>query len=416
MSNSRNWANPRQIVRPRSSGRVPVLLCLLLAGLCSLAVYRWGYEHWWPTRAKPTYTATAYVVEPAEGLADVRPSRSGTPYLTSTANDSNVRYGVPDLHDAPARVPLTNTDADPQRAREAADAMADLYVSDRDKEWRGSTDQSLSEARRWVEEARQEHQQSITRLEAFKQKRHETAVEEKTAEFPRQQTITNPQWLKLEQESMQLIKQRDELLATRTDQHPAVIEVSDQIVEIERQMAAIPRDIPFSDEAAEQDASMSVAVENADRAKSQKMDALTAAVSEAEESLREAELAALDTEERLDSPPRYAVEYAGVVENPPAFDYGWRRLMWTTLAAGLMMAFGAGTFSFGAGVEPPVGSASEVKKTTGKSVVGTIPSEDTATDQAEIHRQTSLQRTAITIGLLLILACPAVAVWGVLGI
>lgn len=383
MSKSRNWANPRQIVRSRSSGRVPVLLCLLLAGLCSLAVYRWGYEHWWPVRAKPTYTATAYVVEP-----------------DSTA----------------ARVPLANTDADPQRARDAADAMAELYVSDRQKEWRDRTDQSLAEARRWVEEASRKHQQSIAQLEAFKQKRHEAAVEEKTAEFPRQQTITNPQWLKLEQESTQLIKQRNELLVTRTDQHPSVIDVSDKLVEIERQMAAIPRDIPFSDKAAEQDASMSVAVEKTDRATSRKLDALTTAVLEAEESLGEAELAALDAEERLDSPPRYSVEYAGVVENPPAFDYGWRRLMWTTLAAGLMMAFGAGTFSFGAGVEPPVGSVSEVKKATGKSVVGTIPSEDAAADQAEIHRQTNLQRTAITIGLLLILVCPAVAIWGVLGI
>lgn len=385
MSKSSNWANPRQIVRPRSSGRVSVLLCLLLAGLCSLAVYRWGYEHWWPARAKPTYTATAYVVEP-----------------DSTA----------------ARVPFASTDADPQRAREAADAMAELYVSDRQKEWRGRTDQSLAEARRWVEEAGEKHRQSIAQLEAFKQKRHEAAVGENNAvaKFPRQNTITNPQWLKLEQESTQLIKQRDDLLATRTEQHPAVIEVSDKLVEIERQMAAIPRDIPFSDEAAEQDVSMSETGEKTDQDASKKLQALTAAVSEAEESLREAELAAKDAEERLDSTPRYSVEYAGVVENPPAFDYGWRRLMWTTLAAGLMMAFGAGTFSFGAGVEPPVGSALEVKRATGKSVVGTIPSENAAADQAEIHRQTNLQRTAITIGLLLILVCPVVAVWGVLGI
>lgn len=385
MSKNRNWSNPRQTVRPRSTGRVPVLLCLLLACLCSLAVYRWGYEHWWPVRAKPTYTATAYVVEP-----------------DSTAG----------------RVPLVNTDADEQRAREAADAMANLYVSDRQKEWRGRTEQSLVEARRWVEETQQRHQQSIAQLEAFISKQRKTTIEKKTvlAEAPHRNTITNPQWLKLEQQSMELIKQREGLLATRTHQHPSVIEVSDKIVEIERQMAAIPRDIPFSEEAAERDASMSVATQNIDTEDRRKIDELTTFVTEDEESVHEAELAMQDAEQRMEMPPQYSIEYAGIVKNQPEFDYGWRRLIWTTLAAGLMMAFGAGTFSFGAGIEPPVATSTEVRNMTGKSVVGTIPAEDAAADRAEISHQSNVQRMMITIGVLLILVCPVLAAWGVLGI
>ncbi|NLF07798.1 MAG: hypothetical protein GX594_07430, partial [Pirellulaceae bacterium] len=86
------------------------------------------------------------------------------------------------------------------------------------------------------------------------------------------------------------------------------------------------------------------------------------------------------------------------------------------LAVGLMMAVGAGVFSYGAGMEPPVVTALEVRKLTGKSVVGTIPVDDVIADRTTINRQTSVQRKTIIIGVMLILICPVVAAWGVMGI
>ncbi|MBU4271796.1 MAG: hypothetical protein KKA28_08055, partial [Planctomycetes bacterium] len=77
---------------------------------------------------------------------------------------------------------------------------------------------------------------------------------------------------------------------------------------------------------------------------------------------------------------------------------------------------GAGSLSLGAGIEPPVATAAEVRAKTGKAIIGTIPADDPTTDAAEIGRQRRIRRTTITLGLLLMLSCPAVAIWGVLGI
>ena len=383
--------DPRQIVQPKSTGKVPLLLCLLLAGLSSFTVYRWGYGHWWPVRAKPTYTATVYVVD--------RPAETAT-----------VGTGK--------RVPLTSTDADPQRARAAAEAMADSYISTRQDEWRNHMEQPLTEASGRVAEAQQRRQQCIDRLEAFKRDMHDASAAKETVktDSPHPKMITNPQWLALERQSMKLINRREELLATRTSRHPSVMEVSDKIVEIERKMANTPREIPYAQEKVEQDASMTAAAEAQARENERRLAELDAAVAEAEKSLRQAESVERNALERLQSTPDYTVEQARIVENPPASDYRWWRLIYTTLGVGLMMAFGAGSLSFGASIEPPVATAAEVRNVTGKTVVGAIPPDEAAADELEIGRQWGVRRTTIALGILLMLTCPVAAVWGVLGI
>ncbi|MCD4728545.1 MAG: hypothetical protein K8R46_12840 [Pirellulales bacterium] len=380
------WIRPRQTVRPRANGRIPVLLCLLVAGMTALVVYRWGHEKWLPVRAKPTYTATAYVVEPPGDVS---------------------------------RVPFINTDADPQRAREAADSMAELYIGDRRKEWRSRVEGQRIEARRSVEQTRWEYDESVARLEAFVQKLRSADAKQPSATADvesRPLMVANPRWLELERQSAELIRHREELLVDRTHLHPAVREVSDKIVDIQRRMAGIPREIPDSQAEAEIEASQRRVAERLEKEHQRKLAELTAAVEQTRKTCEEAEFAERRAMQRMQSGPQYSIEYARLVENPPSVDYGWRRLMWTTLAAGLMMAFGAGSLSLGAGIEPPVATAAEVRAKTGKSIIGTIPADDSTPELAQIGRQRRIRRTTITLGLLLMLSCPAAAVWGVLGI
>ncbi|MBU4273032.1 MAG: hypothetical protein KKE86_05550 [Planctomycetes bacterium] len=401
------WIHPQQTVRPRSNGKVPVLLCLFVAGMTALVVYRWGHEKWLPVRAKPTYTATAYIVEHP---GDV---------LGGTAAPGRVQGVAQPGAAVPHRVPFVNTDADPQRAREAADSMAELYVGDRRKEWRSRVEGQRIEARRSVEQARREHDESVARLEAFEQKLRYADAKQPSATTDvksRPSMVTNPRWLELERQSVALIKRRKELLDDRTHLHPAVREVSDKIVELERRMADIPREIPDSQAEAEIEASRRRVAERLEKEYQRRLAELTAAVEQTKKTCEEAELAERRAMQWMQSGPQYSVEHARLVENPPPVDYGWRRLMWTTLAAGLMMAFGAGSLSLGAGIEPPVATAAEVRAKTGKSIIGTIPADDPTPDAAEIGRQRRIRRTTIVLGLLLMVACPAVAIWGVLGI
>ena len=400
------WIRPQQTVRPRSNGKVPVLLCLLVAGMTALVVYRWGHEKWLPVRAKPTYTATAYVVEhPRNAATDGRADVGGSRFDESSAGGT--------------RVPLVNTDADPRRAREAAGSMAELYVGDRRKEWRSRVEGQRIEARRSVEQAHLERDESVARLEAFVQKLRYADAKQPSATTDvksRPSMVTNPRWLELERQSAELIHSREELLVDRTHLHPAVREVSDKIVEIERRMADIPREIPDSQAEAEIEASRRQVAERLEKEYQRRLAELTAAVEQTRKTCEEAELAERRAMQGMQSGPQYSVEHARLVENPPSVDYGWRRLMWTTLAAGLMMAFGAGSLSLGAGIEPPVATAAEVRAKTGKSIIGTIPADDPTPDTAEIGRQRRIRRTTIVLGLLLMLSCPAAAVWGVLGI
>ncbi len=424
------WIRPQQTVRPRANGRIPVLLCLLVAGMTAVVVYRWGHEKWLPVRAKPTYTATAYVVEhPHNAVPDGRANVGGNRFDESS--------------DGGTRVPLVNTDADPQRAREAADSMAESYVGDRRKEWRTRVEGQRIEARRSVEQARREHDESVARIEAFEQKLQFADAKQPAATTDvasRPSMVVNPRWIELERRSEELIRHREELLVDRTNLHPAVREVSDKIVEIERRMAGIPREIPDSQAEAEIvkgdrsdlprsgpkgalhksdlspfDRRHRVA-ERLEKERQRRLAELTAAVEQTGKTCEEAKFAERRAMQRMQSGPQYSVEHARLVENPPSVDYGWRHLIWTTLAAGLMMAFGAGSLSLGAGIEPPVATAAEVRTKTGKSIIGTIPAADPAPELAEIGRQRRIRRTTIILGLLLMLSCPAVAVWGVLGI
>ena len=128
----------------------------------------------------------------------------------------------------------------------------------------------------------------------------------------------------------------------------------------------------------------------------------------------EAELAERRTIQQRAS-PQLMVTYVKVAQDPPAVDCGWWRLACSTLAAGALMAFGLGAVWFGATIEPAVASIAEIEAALGGPIIGTVPAHDPMAGPIAPDRRTRMRHTAITMGLLLMAACPLAAAWGVMG-
>ncbi len=143
---------------------------------------------------------------------------------------------------------------------------------------------------------------------------------------------------------------------------------------------------------------------------------MTAAAAAARQACDEAELARQRAVEEQKAGLPLVIESAQVVRNPSPVDYGWWRLLGTAICCGVVMALGTGSLALGVGVESPEMSVAEVQADLGEPLIGIIPADDTAAAAAKVDRQRRIRRAAITIGLLLVAACPLVAVWGVLGI
>ena len=132
----------RQTVRPRSSVRIPVLVCALIFAVTAVVVNRWGRERWVPVSRQTTYTATAHAVETATGV----------------------------------RTPFTVTDVDPRRAKESAGVLAERYAAHRVAEWRRNAEDKCQKARDAAEKARQECRENAARLAAFERQRAGRAI------------------------------------------------------------------------------------------------------------------------------------------------------------------------------------------------------------------------------------------------
>ena len=401
-------------VRPRSSGGVPVVLCLLLFGLTATVVYRWGHERWTPVNPHATYTATAYVV----------------PCLRSAA----LVEAAPLAAGAEARIPMCHTDGDPQRAVAAANASAERYVRDRLAEWKRCTEGPRLIAHEATEKAQREHAQTTARLETFRRQLAEAAQAAARARLTAQPPspsppplVDNPQWLDLDRQLAELQRRYDGLLVDRTPLHPAVRDLASRIAGVKDQLATTPRQVPDTKprpavaslpdtkpQPAVAPLTPDALITTADQ---ETLAELTAAVEKSRQACEEAESAENRALQEQKAGPQFTIDRAQAVEHRPPPDYGWRRLMWTTLMTGVLMAFGVGSVSAGANIEPPAASIEEVRIDADVPVVGMIPADDPLPDPvATSRRQSRIRRTLIAIGLLLIAAGPVLAIWGVLGI
>jgi uncharacterized protein involved in exopolysaccharide biosynthesis len=387
----------KQTVRPRSARWMPAPLCLVAFCLTALVVYCWGTEIWIPRDVKPKQNATAYVIERA-----AKPGQSDV------------------------RIPMAANDDDPRRAEAAANARADAYVKHEQAVWQRSTAVVYHKARQAVELASRELAQSEDRLEAFRRQiTRATAKPQATGlrpeSSPSQAMIDNPKWLDLDRRLGELQRRRDSLLINRTPAHPAVEDVAVQIKDLQRQMAAIPRQIlntaaksktPVAPPKSSPAANDSIAGKD-----TEKLSELTDAAETTRRTWQQASAAEKLARNAQRAGPRFTVVYARVAENSPRPDSGWQRLLYTTLSASMLMAVGAAFLSAGANIQPPVASVAEVQAAAGVPIMATIPPTTSAPSPLWLsRRQTRLRRTLLAVGLLLALACPAAAVWGLMGV
>ena len=389
------WNRPRNVVRLASAARAPILVCLLAFGLTAIVVYRWGRESWIPISTKPVYTATACVVQrQVEGSV-------GT------------------------RIPFEYTDDARERAVEVANAQTERYVRDRRAEWTRRTEGPCRQAKANIEKARQEHAEAVARLEAFQRELAEAAANVQRKEAMRlPRPADNPQWLDLHRRFTDLQRRYDELLVERTVLHPAVVDVALRMATIKEQLDVTPQrrtsvgdELPVRIELPSEDSAPTEADQRIAEQNQRKLDELTQAVDRAAQAIDDATAAQQRAIQAQQAGPKFFIEPAQVVEIPPRIDYGWRRLMSTTFATGLLMMFGVGFVAIGRGIEPRVASVAEVEADLGVPLVGMIPADDPAADPAAASRRQSRdRRTMISVGTLLMLLCGAVAIWGVTGI
>jgi hypothetical protein len=387
----------KQTVRPRSARWMPVPLCLVVFCLTAIVVYGWGTEIWIPRDAKAKPSATAYVIE--------RAAKAGP---------------------SDARIPMAANDDDPRRAEAAANARAEAYVKDRQAQWQESTAGAYRKAQQAAEQASREHAQNEDRLATFRRQMAEATAQPQATEAQHENSsspvmIDNPKWLDLNHQLGELQRRRTSLLIDRTPAHPAVEDVAVRIKDLQRQMATVPRQIvgtasakpkisaaPAKIMPASKDSTASQAAE--------KLGELKAAVETTRLACQQAEAAEKQARDAQNAGPQYTVVYAQAPEIAPTPDYGWQRLMYTTLAAGALMAFGASTLAAGANIQPPVASVAEVQAATGVSVMATIPATNPGPSPLWLsRRQRRVRHTLLAVGLLLMLACPAAAIWGLMG-
>ena len=235
--------------------------------------------------------------------------------------------------------------------------------------------------------------------------------------------IDNPKWLDLNRRLGDLQQRRDALLVDRTPAHPAVEDVAVRIRDLQQQIAAIPRQVASTVSAKhETSAAPSPAkntqatAESTARGGIEKLSELEAAARRSLLVRQQAEAAEKQAiRDGQESGPQYTVVYAQIAEQAPLADADWQRLMYATLAAGVLMAFGAGFLTAGAYIHPPVADASEVQTAAGVPVIATIPATSQLPNPAWLsRRQNRLRRVLLAAGLLLMAACPAAALWGLL--
>ncbi|MEN6457658.1 MAG: hypothetical protein ABFC63_01900 [Thermoguttaceae bacterium] len=401
----------RSLTVRRSSVGTPIVLCLLIAALTGVGVFRWGYPRWTPVKTVPPFTATAYALDRSPG---------------ETPQADPIQHRPPTVH----RVPFVVSDTDSDRAAQAADRLAEAHVTCQRAAWQKAIDSACAEARQKAVAAHRRLAKcesdltSLRQLLAARSTPPQTATEPSATAGPR--LVDNPEWVALNQERSELRRRYDDLLEKRTPAHPAVQDVAHRIEAVEQQLAVTRRQIPDSRAASASAGAMEKA-RRADRDESGKdraeqarqkprLDAAIEAVADARRDSEQAERILKQTVAAHAAGSPYAVERAKVVENLSAVDYGRWRLLATAAAAALAMGFGAGFVTFASRIELPELDVAQIRSDLGESVIGVMPSYDPVPAIVRVAARRRLRRVSLMVGFSLIVATPLVAMWGVLGI
>ena len=202
---------------------------------------------------------------------------------------------------------------------------------------------------------------------------------------PHPSRVQNPEWTRLNESLRRLNQRRAHLLLERTPAHPEVLEVSDELAEIERAMADVPRWLsatppegtpevrpPVTPSPKTADTAL-VAERAAERHAQFRME-LTRLNRYAEESRQRYEqLAARERDAWAVWLQQREAEFVPVSATETLYrDTADNMLLSTALLAGMAMMVGVGMFATGASMESPVKSASQVSSLLQVPVVATV--------------------------------------------
>jgi hypothetical protein len=223
--------------------------------------------------------------------------------------------------------------------------------------------------------------------------------------------VVNPHWVRLNDELTSLERQRTQFLIDRTPDHPEVQYIEIRIVDIQQQLAVVPKWIAAEDveEAVAQPAPQERPAPTPEPQQQievlQKYHALREQVDRAHQLRQQAAERERWAWRQCQTEPAIRAErgQARMVPTPPTSQNG---LVFAALAAGLAMAAGAGMVSMGTAVQLPLTTVDQVEAALPVPVVGTIPASDAAVELVTGKRWQPLKRlTLITAGLLLVGGC-----------
>jgi uncharacterized protein involved in exopolysaccharide biosynthesis len=367
-------------------------------------------------------------------------------------------------------VSVIYTNPSAQYSAQLANTLAGCYADDCRAEWKRQTQRAYAAAREATDRAQQEFLQAKAGLEEFAQQHlsspqpgqsanpidanqqqagngspgptepRQSDPQTPAAATPSDQPSVgapspgeSPEWIELSQRLAVLKRRRAELLTDRTPLHPEVQETDLQIAALERQLAAIPREVSAkspdqpaaADESSDEQGSVPPAGDEAratgvtpvppagNRAETartfqtlkQAADQTTAAYLKAFQQERGA-WQEHQREPRIDldlarpSPPR-------VPTAPPRL-----ALLLAALAAGLTVAAGVVMISAGAAVQFPLTTVEQARNALPVPVVGIIPETHPTRQPTSVPRRPGIIRwILIAGGLVVISACVGMLLW-----
>jgi len=453
-------------VRPRSNGRVPGTLCVTVFVVIAAAVYYWGQIVAQRSKPRRTYTSTALIVQRGDaettvagGLRDIErqiaseASVSRAVRLLETAVEppfpapcepssrsiaelcENLRVKTAETS-APGEltVSLSGTDGDPQFAARLVNALAETYVADFRSRWKARREQEHEAARQEFEQARRAAFEAGVRRDTFSEVHfqqldptEDEAVRSPAASDPpasppattpssdAMPMIDNPRWVELSGQLAELKRQRDELLRTRTLEHPEVKYVDVLIVAAEKELEHVERKIPGDPEdlpqpiAAPPSDTVASSGQRLDPEALKKFDQLTAAATAAQRASEQAADEERRTWETLQKEPPIQWTAAQPARLLPESDPTWG-LVLVALSAGAALAAGVGLIARGASMEPAVEKLGQVEKALPAPVIGTIPPNDATGPLAALGPRPLGRLTTISGGLILIAGCAVILI------
>lgn len=372
------------------------MLCLIALAAGTLATYAAGR---WYTQPPAQYLATAVVVERAQ------PGRVGVSNtLPDLASDARFERALVSLHSegivvrqSPAalrsqlkvesevgqkgsvRTAVSLASADGQRAMALVNRLVDQYVAERRQSFERSVGAERASAHAALESARAElsrferEQKSLLR-EADTARAH-TRLAPPIGSFAESQPRENPEWTALAEQRASLEERQRQMLLTRTSAHPEVLYVSEEIAEIERQMATVPRHFPPGPEIPTTEPSPSeLERANEEEQLAARLEASAAAISQAEAECQRLEAAERDARSRLEAGPGIETIPARRCQTEPAPDPP-AGLLWYSLGAGLVIAAAVGWASRRLPADRPFATVAEAQSALAIPIVGVIPRE-----------------------------------------